>query len=69
MNVAFYKKRIVRPDTDAEIAERILYAKASEQVRNEVRANFPTVTAENFNAADSFRNKRMQELLTKLRQA
>jgi hypothetical protein len=61
--MAFYKKRIVTRDTPALQAERLAHRAALEQARAERQRAFPVVTAENFEAAVAFQDKRIAELL------
>jgi hypothetical protein len=58
----FYKKRIVRPDTPADIAERIAYRAACKQALAETKEQFPVLTAENFVEASAMLNQRIAEL-------
>lgn len=60
--MAFYKKRIVRPDTAADIAERIKNRKACEQALADVRERYPVITAENFEEANAYRERRIREI-------
>jgi hypothetical protein len=46
-------------------AERVAYRKAAEQALAETMAQFPTLTVENFEAANAYREKRMAELMEK----
>lgn len=64
--MAFYKKRVVRRDTEADIAERTRYREAAARALVELQERFPTITAENFAEADRFRETRTQELLADL---
>jgi hypothetical protein len=43
--------------------ERIRYRQAAEQALIDTRAKFPVLTAENFQAANEYREKRTAELL------
>jgi len=51
-----------RPSTPAEIAERIRYRKAAETAVAERQAQFPVLTAENFEEAQAFQERRIKEL-------
>ncbi len=61
--MAFYKKRIVRPDTPADIAWRMANNVARDTARRETKEKFPVVTAENFQAANDYRERRIAELM------
>ena len=45
--MAFYKRRIVRPDTPADVEERIRYRRASERALAELHVRWPMLTVEN----------------------
>lgn len=59
--MAFYKKRIVRPDTPQDVAERISYRNACEKARAERKAKFPVLTTQNFEEAAAFQNQRIAD--------
>lgn len=60
--MAFYKKRIVRPDTADDIAWRAKDSAARALAREEVKARFPVITPENFAEAADFQERRIREL-------
>ncbi len=60
--MAFYRKRVVKPDTAADIAEWIAYRKACEQARAERQEKFPVLTMENFEEAGRYEERRIREL-------
>ncbi len=60
--MAFYKKRITKPDTYEQILERHCQRKAAETALLETMFKFHPLTAENFEAADAYRKQRIQEL-------
>jgi hypothetical protein len=61
--MAFYKRRIVRPDMPDDVAERVRHRQASEQALAELREKFPVLTRDNFAEADRFRERRTEELM------
>jgi len=60
--MAFYKKRIVRPDTMQDIQERLRRNAVLEQVKQEMKDRFPTITADNFATVNDWREARIIEL-------
>jgi hypothetical protein len=60
--MAFYLKRIATKDTPAMIAERIAHRAACEQARKDRELAYPVITADNFEAAAAFQEKRIAEL-------
>jgi hypothetical protein len=60
--MAFYKKRIVRPDTPKDIAKRLAHKAACEQALAEMKERFPVLTVENFAAANAMLHQRIAEL-------
>ncbi len=63
--MAFYKKRIVRRDTQADIDWRIANNTAREIARHEMKKKFPTLTAENFQEACDYQERRIAEIMHK----
>ena len=59
----FYKKRIVRPDTAADVAERIRYREVAAQISKEVTARYPRLTAENFDEAWAWKQARIEAIM------
>lgn len=49
-------------DSPEQAAERKRRQVISDQVRDEVRAMYPQITNENFEAADAMRERRLKEL-------
>lgn len=58
----FYKKRICKPDTATDIAERTAYRAAAEQANAERKTRWPQLTAENFDDAEAWQKARLAEL-------
>ncbi len=58
----FYKKRISKPDTPQQVAERKLNQVASALALDDMRKKYPTLTTENFQEADDYRKQRIREL-------
>lgn len=61
--MAFYKKRVVVRDTPADVEWRHRYRAAAEQTLAELQQRFPVLSADNFEAANKFREQRLTELL------
>ena len=61
--MAFYKKRIARQDKPEDVAERIAYREAFERANAETFTRFPTITADNFQAACEFKQQRINEIM------
>ncbi len=61
--MAFYKKRIVKEDTQEQVDERIAFRAAAKQAFADMQAMFPIVSGDNFAAAWAFQQKRLAELL------
>jgi len=60
--MSFYKKRIVRLDTPADIEERIRHRNALDQVNAEIKARWPKITADNFHEVWVWKQARIAEL-------
>ena len=58
--MAFYKKRIVREDTPADIQERIASRFAHDTALAATKAAFPVLTADNFAEANAFREQQIK---------
>jgi hypothetical protein len=52
-----------RPDTAADIAWRQRHSAACAQANRETHERFPTLTAENIDAALTFQERRIRELM------
>jgi hypothetical protein len=61
--MSFYKRRIHRNDTLADVAERMAYRIAADQALAEMAARFPILSAANFDEARRFLETRRQELI------
>ncbi len=59
----FYKKRVSRPDTPAQVAEREAYREAAALALWETHQIYAPLTAENFEKAEEYRTRRLAELL------
>jgi hypothetical protein len=52
-----------RENTPEETAERVRHRECAKQALAEMQVHFPVLTADNFDAADKWRERRTQELL------
>lgn len=59
----FYKKRIEKADTPAQVAERIAYNAACRKATADTKVRFPQITAENMDAALEYKQQRINEIL------
>jgi hypothetical protein len=64
--MAFYKKRIVRQDTQADVDWRLRNNLARDQARKDTKAKFPVVTADNFADAVAYQDQRVADLMKQM---